>query len=441
MPRPITPLLLVGLQGILLVIFGLVVVHAPISVFFGSRFPEFELLIKAWKEVLMLVALVLAIGVALRNRPAAKALLRDKLLWVIGAYAALHLLLIPVFPAPLTQLIAGLMIDLRYLLFFVLVYVTVRLSPGFRRPALLVSAVGALVVLIFGLLQIFVLPKDILAAIGYGDETIAPYLTIDKNDDYVRINSTLRGPNPLGAYVMVVVAAALSYLVAHPRLRRTLPTALAAAIVVAAPAVLWASYSRSALLAAGLAVGFIVGLRFRKHFKLVPTAIVIGLVALVGLTGIYALRDTSFVQNVIVHRDPTEGDELNSNEGHIESLQKGTERAARQPLGAGIGSTGSASLLGDRPFILENQYLFIAHETGWAGLGLFGVILFMVLRRLWRRRSEWLPLGVLASGLGLSIIGILLPVWADDTVSLVWWGLAALALAAPRIKSTRRVLS
>jgi hypothetical protein len=30
---------------------------------------------------------------------------------------------------------------------------------------------------------------------------------------------------------------------------------------------------------------------------------------------------------------------------------------------------------------------------------------------------------MLASGLAMLVIGLLLPVWADDTVALVWWGM------------------
>ena len=101
----------------------------------------------------------------------------------------------------------------------------------------------------------------------------------------------------------------------------------------------------------------------------------------------------------------------------------------RQPFGAGIGSTGSASLGTDQPLIIENQYLFIAHETGWIGLTVFIGLFGLILRRLWQRRRDWLALGVFASGIGLAVIGLLLPVWVDDTVSIVWWGLAAVALA------------
>jgi hypothetical protein len=52
----------------------------------------------------------------------------------------------------------------------------------------------------------------------------------------------------------------------------------------------------------------------------------------------------------------------------------------------------------------------------------------VILARLWGLRKDWLALGVFASGIGLAIVGIFLPVWTDDTVSIIWWGLAAIAL-------------
>lgn len=100
----------------------------------------------------------------------------------------------------------------------------------------------------------------------------------------------------------------------------------------------------------------------------------------------------------------------------------------RQPFGGGVGSTGSASLEGDSPLIIENQYLFIAHEAGWVGLLVFIYIFFAVMNRAWHRRTDWLALAVFASGIGLGLIGLLQPVWVDDTVSIIWWGLAAIAI-------------
>ena len=157
----------------------------------------------------------------------------------------------------------------------------------------------------------------------------------------------------------------------------------------------------------------------------------LALAALVLCGSLVAFKDTQLVSQVILHEDPEEGNDVNSNDGHADSLLDGTNRMIRQPLGGGIGSTGSASLLGDSPLIIENQYLFIAHETGWVGLGLFLAISYFVLVGLWRRRMQWLALSVFASGVGLAVAGMFLPVWGDETVALVWWGLAAVALALP----------
>lgn len=46
---------------VLLVIFGLIVIHAPILVFVGTHIPSLALGIKAWKELVMIVALVLIV--------------------------------------------------------------------------------------------------------------------------------------------------------------------------------------------------------------------------------------------------------------------------------------------------------------------------------------------------------------------------------------------
>ena len=89
---------------------------------------------------------------------------------------------------------------------------------------------------------------------------------------------------------------------------------------------------------------------------------------------------------------------------------------------------------GEKTLIIENQYLFVAHENGWIGLALFLMITYYVLVGLWKRRAAWLALAVSASGVGIAIAGLFLPVWVDDTVSIIWWGLAAIALAVPAVQ-------
>ena len=424
--------------GTLLVIFGGIVLHAPISVGLSTLFPDAAFVIKSWKEILLGLALLL--GVVILTFKGKWSILQSRLIYFLGLFAALNLLTIPLFYTGFEATIAGLFINMRFILFFGLVFVAIRLYPQLYRLFLNVFIGGALVVVGFAILQVTVLPNDFLKYIGYGESTIMPYMTVDNNETYVRINSTLRGPNPLGVYAVVVLSIVLTAWLAGPRKFTQRESIIAGVLAGGSVIALWASYSRSAALAALAAVAIVLfiiyGQRISKGIWLA-----VGLTGLVLISSLVILRDTQFVSQVILHEDPNEGNNVNSNDGHAESLMDGAERMARQPLGAGVGSTGSASLLTDKPVIIENQYLFVAHETGWLGLGLFLVINYIVLEQLWRRRQQWLAFGVFASGVGIAVAGLFLPVWVDDTVSIVWWGLAAIALAIPlaKLKKPKKV--
>ena len=412
--------------GILLVIFGGIVLHAPLSVGFGTLFPNYDLLIKSWKEIFMGVAAVIALILLRRHRQTK--ILREPLMIGIEVYAGIHLLTLILFRNNLDSTLAGLMIDLRYILFFVLVYVAVRLYTDFRQLFIKVGIAGALIVMLFALLQVFILPVDVLKYIGYDINNIAPYLTVDQNHDFIRINSTLRGPNPLGAYAVIILAPLVAWLVSK-KSKSDKKTVLVVSILIFGGIVsLWSSYSRSALIAAIIAVAVVLGTTVMHRFSrrvLVATAVI----CIAAIGGLVAMRDSSVVSNIILHENPGESNSINSNEGHVISLQDGLSRMLRQPFGAGIGSTGSDSLMDDKPLIIENQYLFIGHEIGWLGLAVFILIFIGVMNRLWVRRQDWLALGVFASGLGMAVIGLFLPVWTDDTVAIIWWGVAATVVA------------
>ena len=408
--------------GILLVIFGGIVLHAPLSVGLGTLFPHYDLLIKSWKEILMGVALVLVGVIVWREKRSD--ILKEPLMVGLQIYAGLHVLSLIVFRNGLQATLAGLMIDLRYILFFTLVYLAVRLFPQFRRPFVVVGIIGAVIVVGFALLQVFILPADVLKYLGYNINNIAPYLTVDQNPQYIRINSTLRGPNPLGAYAVIVLASLGAWLISKkPKTvrHRAFTTAV---LLLGGIVALWASYSRSALIAALVAGVVLLSVtvlpRLSRRAWIVTAVIVF---AIVG--GLVATSKTSVVSNVLLHENPTGGSLVNSNDGHLSSLQDSLLMLIRQPFGSGVGSTGSASFMTSTPLIIENQYLFVAHEVGWLGLILFLMIFIGVMNRLWQLRTNWLALGVFASGLGLAIIGLLLPVWVDDTVAIIWWGLAA----------------
>lgn len=411
--------------AILLVIFGGIVLHAPISVALGSLFPDYNLLIKSWKEILMLLAAILAIYLLYKNKKFY--ILKTPLIWTIIAFAALHFILLFINNQGLLPSLAGLIIDLRYLFFFVLVYVAIVLYPERKNDFIKIGIIGALIVLLFGALQVFVLPKDVLKYIGYSDLTIAPYLTVDKNEAYVRINSTLRGPNPLGAYSMIALVFAVVALLKNKIKKRKKLIIVTSLLIFGGLISLWFSYSRSALVGAAVALGLVfVAISYKKLS--IKKWLLIGFIPLIALAGLFAFRDSDFVSHVILHENPSEGNNVNSNEGHLKSLSSGLDQILTQPLGEGIGSTGSASMLGDETEVVESQYLFVAHESGWLGLAYFLSIFSIVLWQAWDKRKDWLALGVFASGIGLALIGLLLPVFADDTVSIIWWGLAGIII-------------
>ena len=413
------------LVGLLLVIAAGIVVHAPLTVWLGTQYPDAANYIKSWKEILMAVALILFVIIAWRTQKVG-GLLRDRLMQLALVYAGIHFMMIAIFQD--TSYGAGLLIDLRFVLYFVLVYGTLKILPDYRKLLLTAFAGGAAAVLIFALLQIFVLPRDFLANIGYSRDTIAPFLTVDKNPDYIRINSTLRGPNPLGAYVVIVASVIFAYAVKYREKLADRKKWLVLGGAVAAGLVIGATYSRASVIGLGVALIIVAMSVVTIHArKVIATGLITALVVVLAVVVIG--REHPLISNVVWHDNPTGGSAVDSNEGHADSLVDGFMRMVRQPLGAGVGSTGSASLDSDNPLIIENQYLFIAHEVGWIGLAVFVWLFVEVMKKLWQRRTGALALGVFASGCGIAVIGILHPVWVDDTVSIVWWGLAGIAAA------------
>ncbi len=413
--------------GILLFIFGGIVLHAPITVCLSTLWPQYELLFKSWKEILMLLAGVIALYLLYVNKK--MQILRDPIIFVIGGYGVLHLVMMGYNFTGVSSSLAGLAIDLRYVLYFGLVYIAMRLYPEYRQMFIKVGAVGALIVFIFAILQVFVLPYDILKYLGYSKDTIIPYLVVDQNYNFIRINSTLRGPNPLGAYASIILSLVVVFIAKRKLKKDARSYLLASTLSIGGLVALWASYSRSALVGLIISAVIIVSV---IHFRRISTKIWLGLgvLVIVVLGGIYALRNTDFVANVLLHDNPNSVVSVKSNDGHINSLQDGLKQMVNQPLGAGVGSTGSASLYSAKPEIIENQYLFTAHEVGWFGLILFIYIFSLVMFNLWKLRQDWLALGVVVGGISLALVGLLLPVWVDDTVSIVWWGSAAVVIGS-----------
>jgi hypothetical protein len=414
----------------LIVVLSLIVIHAPMVVGLGTVFPKYATEIKAWKEILILITGILLIVFIIINRKID--IFKDKVVILSLLFIAINFLTVIFLRNNIMATISGLMIDLRFITYFLELYIFLKLRPKYKKAFVMSLIIGALIVLVFALLQITVLPKDVLKYIGYGDGTIEPYLLVDKNNQFVRINSTMRGPNPLGAYATVCILMSLIYLMEKTNNKvnqfiRQKGNILALVMFVLSIVALWFSYSRSALLATIIGIILIICVKLAKKWpKLIYSSLT--LVAVIIISVIAISWKTNFVQQVVLHENPDGGSVTKSDYGHVSSLVDGIKSVINRPFGYGIGSTGSASLYTKSPIIVENQFVFTAHEVGILGLVFFLILLFVIFAKLASNINNSFIFGVLISGIMMCFIGLFLPVWTDDTISIISWGMFAIAL-------------
>lgn len=412
-----------------LVVIALVPFHAFLTTWIGSNAGHLDLW-RIWKEVAVVLAAPVVLYLGFRNISTRTWLLRSALIKLIGAYIVLHLVLgawaLQTGRVNMEALIYALLINLRFLGFFVLVVILARMSPVLRQHWWKAVVVPCGIVAIFGLLQVFVLPHDFLRHFGYGPDTIPAYQTVDNKLEYQRVQSTLRGANPLGAYLVLMIALATAWFL-NSRKRVWQGIGGIAVLLLA----LFFTYSRSAYIGTLLALGVLGLVKLRTKVALKYIALALGCLTIVSGATIYVLRDQDFVQNTLFHSDETSVSAESSNEKRASALQGGVDDVVDEPLGRGPGTAGPASMRNDHPSrIAENYYLQIGQEVGWLGLGIFVAIQSYIAARLWRNRTEWLHMALLASLVGLTFVNFVSHAWTDDTLAYVWWGLCGVAYAA-----------
>ncbi len=330
-------------------------------------------------------------------------------------------------------LIYGLLSDLRFLGFMLIIMPIAALDDFLKRNWLRLLVGPAVIVIIFGLLQRYVLSYDWLRHVGYGPKTIPAYQTVDQKIEYRRIQSTLRGANPLGAYLVLVLAAVAS------RWRNQRVRLLVTGLLLAGTIALFFTYSRSAWLAVLVSVGLVLWWQYpsavtRRRLALMAAAVIVVVAGSLAIT-----RRNSVLQNTFFHTDSTSAAQ-SSNASRLGALKIATIQYINEPLGRGPGTAGPASFRNQphQPRIAENYFLQIGQEAGWLGLGLFLLINLVIVYRLWLQRQQLLPQVLLASWLGLSLVNLVSHAWADDTLGLLFFGLVGIALAPVIINKKRK---
>jgi hypothetical protein len=420
-------------SGMTMVILLLMPFHALLTVWGSSILGGHYIALRLWKEVLLVLCVLGTLYLIATDHKIRTHTLSRRLVWLILLYMLLNvvwgLLALNQHDVSAKALGYGLIVNLRFLAFFLVTWAVALRMSRLRSHWQWMVYWPAMGVAAFGLLQIFALPHDFLRHFGYGPMTIPPFETINNNEHYIRIASTLRGANPLGAYLIIPISLLVVLLLSRRR-RTWLQAAFLAELLL----VLFFTFSRSAWIGAGLSIGVILLVAVRTRIaRRVVLGVAGGLVVVAaGLTILWS--HTPKYQNFVFHTQSGSAIEQTSNEDHLAALKENGKSVLRQPLGHGPGTAGPASVYNTEhtPRLAENYFVQIAQETGWLGLLLFMLINVGVGYLLWLRRADPLALSLFASLIGLTFINLLSHAWTDDTLAYVWWGLAGVAMAPDR---------
>ena len=432
---------MVGILSVVAVIIVLLPFHAFLTVW-GSLLIGHYTLLRLWKEFLVLFISMAAIWLVIVDRSIRRVIFKNKLTWAILAYALVDLIVsfwsYRGHQVSGKALAYGLLDDLRFLAFLLVVWAAALHSPKLNKRWHKLILWPAVVVIGFGLLQMSVLPANFLTHFGYGAKTIPPFETINNNPNYVRILSTLRGADPLGAYLILPISALVVMLV---RFRKSWSWAKVL-LLIGAIIVLYGSYSRGAWIGAVISCLFITAtLLKREMLRRYKLPIIVALVVVVLIAGIggVVLSHSARFQNIIFHTQTNSASPISSDQAHLSALESGLQQVADHPLGRGPGTAGPASVYNhDAPAsIPEDYFLEIGEESGWLGLVLFIAINLLVGYELWQRRSSAFALTLLAALIGITFVNLITLSWTDDTLSYLWWGLAGLALSLPIPEGTK----
>jgi len=410
--------------------------HAFLTVWLSSLVGHYTAL-RLWKELLLIVAGSGAIFLLLTDQKIRQNTLSRRIVWLILAYIALNIAwgIIGFFGGDLSAkaLGYGLIVNTRFLIFFLIAWAVALRTDRLRNNWQKMVLWPAVIVVVFGILQFSVLPNDFLKHFGYSVSTIEPFETINSNSNYIRISSTLRGANPLGAYLIIPITFLAMLIMRGKRTWQNVTLLIGALMALAF------TFSRSAWIGTALALSTLGVMNLEGRNIAKSNLLLLSLLLALIAGSAYALRSNSHFQNVVFHTEDRSVVKVSSNQNHWSATKNGVIDVAKHPLGFGPGSAGPASSYNNgNGRIAENYFVQVGQELGWIGLVFFTVINIGVGYLLWLKRADPLALGLFASFIGITAVNMLMHAWADDTLAYVWWGLAGIAMAPIHVKVKKK---
>ncbi len=396
--------------------------HVLISTWVGTSFGLLTVA-KILKDVVLIVGLVAAFFAA--DKKAIKNLAQDKLVWLIAAYALVTVALAIAKPTEQDAEVLGVTYNLRFLAMFVYgLLVASWINAKYLRKVFKVAVLVGVIVATLGVLQYLLLPNNALSHLGYSKTNgTPPAFFIDEKPDLERVMSTLKDPNSLGSYLLIIVFLIPSVIKSR---RKQIVCGLLVLLC------LWLTFSRGAVLGfiAGLAAYIVLKNRNQKIIKLSAKKLIFPLVTILIVVtgGLMIFRNSYLVQNVILHADQQTVLE-DPNQLRLRFFKESLVRIYHNPFGSGPGTAGIVSIRNQTQgtILNENYYLQIATEVGLLGLALFLAIIILTAKRLYEARAPE-SLALLASLAGLLLTSLLIHTWSNEALAYTWWGLAALNL-------------
>jgi hypothetical protein len=396
--------------------------------------------VAAWKDVLLLAAVVLALAAA-RSIPDLG--WPDRFALAYGAIVVVYWL-VPQSWLDGDATARGELYALRHHLLPLGAYILGRLvtldRAWWRRVTLTLVGIGVGLA-VFGLVDVYLVPlqwwRDSGVPDWYRDQLGLAYrclsylpenwiLNTDEESPVRRLVSTFLSPLAT-AYALVVVLLLL--VAARPRW-----WTVAAGVIVYA-GLLW-THTRAAFIA--LPAGLLVLAALRRSWMPAVLAagsvvVTVGFVALfptIGPTTTYTAAELACLRENAATGGVTSDDPFSTGESstssHLSALRDGIRTVGRHPWGYGLGNAGvSAARTGVTPKAGESTYTELGVDAGLLGLATFVgwlVALFVAIRR----RSPWLA----ASLVAVAVLGLQTDVIGIHRLSVVVFALAGAVLRA-----------
>lgn len=401
--------------------------HAFLTTWLGATF-GYRALWQSWKEIVIASMALAWLWLVWRHPERFSHIAKQHWFQAVVAFGVCglvaSLLALSKHDLALTPFLYGLKTDTEFLVVAALAY-SVATSSFIHRAVKLTLGAG-IIVSLFVLLQAYILPPDWLASFGYNQDTIPPYLKLTATSDTLRFAGTLGGPNQLGTYLVIIIALTLTSLVQFPILAIGLILNLCA---------LWQSYSRSAWLGA-LATMPLLWLHIpHRHRRLALLGggvgvLLVAAVTIMQLNKYPALQESILHSTATHHSNPASSDSL-----RLVSIKEGLKAVMSSPLGHGFGSAGPATFQNSQPFIIENQFLQLAYETGWIGLASFLLVIAWLVKEAWHSRSWQTGRAMALAVTAIALAGLTLPTFTDSTTAIIAFALLGLTAGDKRVET------